>query len=441
MLKSRRLLGDQGDQGSKGDGTKAKEAVREQAAAVTAAEVAKNGHHYQRDAGAGNGSAGAQQPQAGAAVGQNPGKNSNGAGSGGNNPNRGFLSGGAVGGPTWQEYDRELADLLDDTSFFGDATNASKPLQAQHPAGAAQQVQNREAQGQDPSGANGGLPRAISAPPYMQGLQGGASGQLKGTGLLNLPGGSALAGGVGFVEDGQASSFDASDKSYEDFYKKYGGQQAQGGQPQQARGKANQAYNQYYSAAAAGNQAMMGGKPSSMGGGMMAGFADQVNNLSQLESFYGGQAAGGANPLLNSRSTNSTPMLNSGSNNSLGSLQGAGNGNNGGAQFGGQSRSSTPGMGAGGGAINGAQAAGQQHQQQHQQQPGAQAVFGSLEYQAAYQAALHVMVQQQEQQQTAAGLFPAALLNQQGMGGLGGMAGGNIAHPGALAAARRTACS
>ena len=72
---------------------------------------------------------------------------------------------------------------------------------------------------------------------------------------------------------------------------------------------------------------MMGGKPSSMGGGMMAGFADQVNNLSQLESFYGGQAAGGANPLLNSRSTNSTPMPNSGSNNSLGSLQGAGNGN------------------------------------------------------------------------------------------------------------------
>ena len=114
MLKSRHLLGDQGDQGSKGDGTKAKEAVREQAAAVTAAEVAKNGHHHQRDAGAGNGSAGAQQPQAGAAVGQNPGKNSNGAGSGGNNPNRGFLSGGAVGGPTWQEYDRELADLLDE---------------------------------------------------------------------------------------------------------------------------------------------------------------------------------------------------------------------------------------------------------------------------------------------------------------------------------------
>ena len=208
MLKSRHLLGDQGDQGSKGDGTKAKEAVREQAAAVTAAEVAKNGHHHQRDAGAGNGSAGAQQPQGRCGRGPEPREELQRRGIGGHNPNRGFLSGRGrrphlagvrqgAGGPPGRHL------------VLRRRHERAKPLQAQHPAGAAQQVQNREAQGQDPSGANGGLPRAISAPPYMQGLQGGESGQLKGTGLSTSLA-AAPSRGVGFVEDGQASSFDAS---------------------------------------------------------------------------------------------------------------------------------------------------------------------------------------------------------------------------------------
>merc|ERR1719331_3018543 len=200
------------------------------------------------------------------------------------------------------------------------------------------------------------LPRAIYAPPYMQGLKGQpmAPPQLN-TSLLNLPGGFVDADNGG-APTGAAFN---NDRSYEEFYKKYGSQPAAANDPQ---GKATQAYYQNY-----GNpQAMnLGAKSNSMGSGMNVFSADPaaaaggMNNLAQagLESFYNPH---GAN-LLNSRSLNGTPVPSSNSAGALGSLAGNAAGNPAASaaqmQFGNPgSRSSTPGLGQGAanGAMNGA---------------------------------------------------------------------------------------